>query len=289
MLSHRFPILELLQDCYDPPLTHESVAELAYLLGATFSGEYTEFLLEFNGGFFRRHVMFYVPNTGKFPEGVRFENFYGESWEYKGGQRLAFYAAAYTDRIPPDCLAIGDCGGLDMVMLKIFGNRPDFGSVWFWDGTEEGEGDNIYWLADSFNEFLGMLQFDTYYDDEERETIPVFQAIERGLIKKVDTYLDEGGDTEIRNERGQTLLIAAVDHSWPKIARLLLERAASPHARDPQGRTPLHYAGNRSIDCLKLLLAAGADVKARDHDGKSVLGQWSHQANTILRQHGAEE
>jgi len=36
-------------------------------------------------------------------------------------------------------------------------------------------------------------------------------------------------------------------------------------------------------------LAAGADAKARDHQGKSVLAEWSYRADQILRAHGAEE
>ena len=94
---------------------------------------------------------------------------------------------------------------------------------------------------------------------------------------------------EARNARGQTLLAAAAMYSWPKIARLLLERSADPNARDAQGRTPLHHAATASIDSVKLLLAAGADAKARDRHGKSVLAEWSYRADDVLRAHGAVE
>ncbi len=41
---------------------------------------------------------------------------------------------------------------------------------------------------------------------------------------------------------------------------------------DINGTTPLHYsAGNHKIEVLKLLVAAKADINARDKDGKTPL------------------
>jgi hypothetical protein len=45
-----FPILDLLQDCCDPPLTLETLQELQIKLGRRFPQEYADFLLQFNGG-----------------------------------------------------------------------------------------------------------------------------------------------------------------------------------------------------------------------------------------------
>jgi ankyrin repeat protein len=196
----------------------------------------------------------------------------------------------YKGRIPDDCLAIADGSGSDLVLLQIAGPKAEFGKVWFWDGVYEIEGNNIHWVADSFAEFLSMLQHDIANDDrDERETIPVFQAIERGNRRAVEQFLTEGVAVESRNATGQTPLMAAAIYSWPKIVRLLLDHSADPNARDQQGRTPLHHAATHSLDSTKLLLAAGADVKARDRDGKSVLGEWWYRLDQILRAHGAEE
>jgi ankyrin repeat protein len=146
-------------------------------------------------------------------------------------------------------------------------------------------------LADSFGEFLSKLVYDVCSDEDEdeKETLPLFQAVERGNFQTVKQYLASGGDAETRNASGHSLLSAAVIHSWPRIVRLLLDSSADPNARDHHGRTPLHHAATHSIDSVKLLLAAGADATARDLDGNSVLGEWSYRADQILIAHGARE
>ncbi len=105
----------------------------------------------------------------------------------------------------------------------------------------------------------------------------------------IERFLAEGGSVDTRNVEGRTLLMAAAIYSWPKIVRLLLEHSADPNARDNQGRTPLHHAATSSLDSVKLLLVAGANAKARDTEGKSVLGAWWYRLDQILRAHGAEE
>jgi len=283
-----FPILELLQDCDDPPATPASLAELEIELGVRFPKEYAEFLLQFNGGAFKRPVMCYLPNPTEWINEIGVGWFFGDPSDRGLGGALAVSAQMLKGRIPDDCLAIADCNG-DLVLLQVAGPKPDVGKIWFWDSVDECEGNNIHWLADSFNEFLSLLQFDANYDYEDRESIPLFLAIEHGRLRAIEQFLSEGGDVETRDAEGKTLLAAAARYSWPKIVRLLLKHSADPNARDRQGRAPLHHAATSSIDSVKLLLEAGADATVRDREGKSVLAQWSYRADQILRAHGAKE
>lgn len=288
MFLKSFPILELLQDCYDPAPTLGFLGDLQADLGVRFPREYVEFILEFNGGWFVRPVMFYVPDIPHLSEGAGINGFIGACRDDGSGD-LRWYAETLRNRIPDECLAIASCNSMDLVMLILDGEESEFGKVLFWDGTEEGEGDNTWCLADSFQEFLGLLQYDTDYDFEDVETLPLFNAIEHGKLRVVEEFLARGGDIESRNAGGRTLLAAAADHRWPRIVRFLLDRGADPNARDQRGKTPLHHAAESSLDAVKLLLAAGADPNVRDKEGKGVLADWSFRADRLLRAHGAVE
>jgi hypothetical protein len=290
MLS--LPILELLQDSCDPPLTPDTLEDLQSVLGVRFPEQYAQFLLEFNGGDFHRTVEFAIPNPSQFVTRALLNSFFGEPRDGIEHDGLTWYAQTLSDRIPEEFLPIAHCNGRDLVLLKLVRPKSEFGGVWYWDSSAFWMSDDeqgLYWLADTFNAFLSMLVCNICDEEEERETLPPFQAIEWGNRRAIERYLAQGGDAEARNAGGQTLLAAAAIYSWPKIVCLLLEHSANPNARDHAGRTPLHHAATHSIDSVKLLLAAGADARARDNQARSVLGEWSYRADQILRAHGAAE
>jgi hypothetical protein len=286
------PILDLIQDCCDPPFTRESLELLQVKLGRHFPEEYSDFLLQFNGGHFVRSVEFSIPNPTKFVTGGRMRSFIGEpndGYEHDG---LVWYAETLSDRIPEDFLPIAHCNGSDQVLLKLVGPESRFEGIWYWDSSAfwiSDEEPAFYWLADSFYEFLGMLAYDVCAFEDEQESVPIFQAVERGALSSVERYLAQGGAMEARNEHGHTLLMTAAIYRWPKLVRLLLDRRADRNSRDNDGRSPLHHAALHSLDSVKLLLEAGANANARDNEGKSVLGGWCYRADQILRAHGARE
>ena len=155
---------------------------------------------------------------------------------------LKFLATGF----PRSFLPVADCNGSDHVLLKLVGPESEFQGVWYWDSSAfwiSDEEQSLYWLADSFNDFLSMLAYDVCAYEEEPESLPLFQAIQRGAITAIEQYLAEGGDVEARNEQGHTLLTAATWHQWPKIVRMLLEHSADPNARDHRGPNPASSRG----------------------------------------------
>lgn len=282
------PILNLLQDCKDPPLTPETLEELEIVLGVRFPRDYAEFLLKFNGGAFYRDVFVPLPIAEDDLTRITISGFIGEPNDGIEDGGLTYYTDLVHNQLSEEYLPIADGEGCYFVM-KLARPAPKIDGVWYFNPEAYGDQLPLQRLADSFTEFLLLLEFDVCDGEEEQENLPLFQAIERGGFTAIERYLAEGGNPNMRNQKGQTLLAAAVIHRWPQIVRLLLAHSADSNARDRLGRTPLHHAARGSIDSVKLLLAAGADPKARDKKGKSVLAAWSYRANQILRSHGAEE
>jgi ankyrin repeat protein len=85
--------------------------------------------------------------------------------------------------------------------------------------------------------------------------------------------LQRGGDPQLANDRGQIPLAGAAFKGDVEIAKLLIEHGAQIDACGPDGKTPLMFAAmfNR-IEVLDLLLAHGADPEHRTPDGISALG-----------------
>ena len=64
----------------------------------------------------------------------------------------------------------------------------------------------------------------------------------------------------------------AATYGWSDVIELLLERNARVDSRCNRYRTPLHYASqNGHIDCLRVLLDGGADLKLTDSNGWSCM------------------
>ena len=104
---------------------------------------------------------------------------------------------------------------------------------------------------------------------------------ERGAT--VRALLDAGADVHNQTKAGGTLLCTAAYHLSPDIVGRILDKARDIEERSGDGRTPLWCAAGSPFDRtgnVRLLLAKGADVNARDNRGKSVLAIASHVGNT---------
>jgi hypothetical protein len=129
-------------------------------LGATLPEDYASFLLQFNGG--EPTPKWFVIRGSD--EGSSVDLFFslGGSSDVDLEQEIRIYKGE-TARIPPQTIPVAQdpFGNLILVSLK----GSDRGSVYFWDHEEEPdpnedivEYENVYLLANSFDEFLGRLK-----------------------------------------------------------------------------------------------------------------------------------
>ena len=132
-------------------------------------------------------------------------------------------------------------------------------------------------------------------------------------LEAAKLLLDHGANVNARERwRGQTALMWAAAENQPQMVRLLIKHHASVNersdltnferqvtseprmqARPSGGFTPLLYAARKGcLDCVKFLVAAGADVNLTDPDGVSPLLRATENLNfdiaAFLVQHGAE-
>jgi ankyrin repeat protein len=90
--------------------------------------------------------------------------------------------------------------------------------------------------------------------------------------EKVRLLLDAGADVNARSKQGMTaLLIAANNAGSTEIVRLLVAKGADPKATDEGGTTLLAAATANDLDMVRLFIEKGVDVNAADAKGNTPL------------------
>ncbi|XP_060555862.1 uncharacterized protein LOC132716574 isoform X1 [Ruditapes philippinarum] len=109
----------------------------------------------------------------------------------------------------------------------------------------------------------GQLQIDT----------KLHEAVRFSQIEDVRIALQQGYDPNLIGVYMWSPLHEAAYNGDKEILKLLLQRKGDPNKKDYQrGRTATHYAAeNGHIECLKLLINAGARYDIRDEDDKDCL------------------
>ncbi len=127
------------------------------------------------------------------------------------------------------------------------------------------------------------------------ETTPLHRA----WSKESARLIAEGADVNARDAAGRTPLFYV---DYPPKAELLLRAGADVHARDNEGNTPLlglsgiacmgeEYNRKNMEEIVRMLAAAGADMKARNKHGYNALdlalaAKWNGELPDVLRAYG---
>lgn len=127
-----------------------------------------------------------------------------------------------------------------------------------------------------------MATWEEYKQTMRRGEDPIFDRIREGDCLAVQGFLDQGGDVDLKNHKGYSLLMLAAYSEQLELCRLLMEAGADVNSEDHCGNTILMgVAFKGHADVIRLLLKYGADPRPRNRLGLS--------AHTFAKLFGRQE
>jgi len=106
----------------------------------------------------------------------------------------------------------------------------------------------------------------------QKKHATLHQAATAGDLKAVQEFLTKPHPLDAQDAEGITALGYAIGSNRISVAKLLLDRRATPFAVDSSGNSALHYAaGYGRLELLEYLLKVGASVKQCNAQGQTPL------------------
>jgi hypothetical protein len=138
--------------------------------------------------------------------------------------------------------------------------------------------------------FLVLRESSARAEREEVRETALLEAARNTDWGGVQIQLDEGVEADARDSESNTPLMMARD---PRIARLLIAAGADVNARNRQGSTPLIEAAKAgAVDVVRVLLEHGAELEDRDTEQSFTALEWAitseqEEVAQVLRAAGA--
>ncbi len=111
----------------------------------------------------------------------------------------------------------------------------------------------------------------------DAQTQRLHAAARSGDLKKLNQVLDARADPDLRNSRGETALLIAVEAGRDRIAQALIARGADINAQAANKDTPWLLAGARGRRAmLDMMLPRGPDYKLLNRFGGTALTPACH-------------
>ena len=105
----------------------------------------------------------------------------------------------------------------------------------------------------------------------------MFWAVGNGKVKAAELLIKEGADVNATNDFGGTpLLTSARETESPEQMKLLIAAGAKVNARDSEEESALHKLAwfgypKQNVETARILLEAGADIGLKNSNGKTPL------------------
>lgn len=122
---------------------------------------------------------------------------------------------------------------------------------------------------------------------EPETEIALREAADRGRVDLLRELVRRGARFSNPSKPQQTALYRAVSSRQTAAVKFLIENKADVNYPDAEGTTPLILAAEQgSVDIVRLLLAAGADPKAKDKKGETAMSRL--RASYVMESQGPQ-
>jgi hypothetical protein len=108
--------------------------------------------------------------------------------------------------------------------------------------------------------------------DKEYDATPLAEAVARGNREMVEMLLRARADVDMKNKRGQTVILYLSMQSTGEIVRALVAAGAKINERDEHGDAPLQIAATlNNTELLRAIIELGANLNEQNKAGQTAL------------------